>query len=63
MNLKLTPEELNILTDALISRAETYQVEGVDDQVEASRWALEQLVSKLRTAAHRTATQARYDRS
>ena len=57
--MKLTPEELDILTDALASRVDTYQVEGVDDEVEASRWALEQLLGKLRIA-QRTGTQAKY---
>ena len=50
MNLKPTPEELKILTDALLSPIDASEVEGIDDPVEASQKALAQLAGKLQIA-------------
>ncbi len=50
MNLHLSQEEVTIIMETLMSRIDSYQPEGVNDQVEASREALEELVGKIQTA-------------
>jgi hypothetical protein len=50
MNLNLSQKDVTIITEALISRIDSYQVEGINDQVEASREAVEELVGKIQIA-------------
>lgn len=50
MNLNLSQKDVTIIREALISRIDSYQAEGINDQLEASREALEELVGKIQTA-------------
>ena len=50
MNLDLSHQDVTIIVETLMSRIASYQAEGVNDQVEASQEALEELVGEIKTA-------------
>ena len=66
MNVDLNQKEVNIIAESLLARMDGYQAEGVDDQLEASRDEVEELLLKLQTAgwghADRTDTRVSWDR-
>ena len=50
MNVDLNQKEVNIIAESLLARMDGYQAEGIDDQLEASRDEVEELLLKLQTA-------------
>ena len=59
MNVDLNQKEVNIIAESLLARMDGYQAEGIDDQLEASRDEVEELLLKLQTAGGGS---NRYDR-